>query len=148
MASETWNQVAVPILEYVVEHRGGRPPIKVADVGGAIGASDDEVVTEVERLIESGFLVGELVKYLGPSGHWMLYPIDLSERGLCAVGVWPSDDPIDALNEVVGRLIDQAHEPVERSNLEKFRAAALSLGRETFVAVVASLAGKGVTGLP
>ena len=65
MVDGTWDQAAMPILQYVVECGAVGEVMKVRDMADVLGLAPEDIVTEVERLIRAGFLVGTVQKSLG-----------------------------------------------------------------------------------
>lgn len=57
-----------------------------------------------------------------------LIGVRLTERGRRAVGVWPAEDPGDALLELLAARVAAASSPEERSRLERLFDAAKGLG--------------------
>lgn len=146
MADDRWYRVAVPILEYVADHGGPLELLNVAMIADAIGVDRFEVAAELERLGNAGYLAGHLKKLMSggdPSG-WFLEDSSLGERGLRAVGAWPSDDPYNALIELLDRQIAATPDPAEKSRLAALKSSAAEVGKATIVGILTQLATGGI----
>lgn len=119
----------------------------MAELAEATGLRPELVTPEVERLISSGHLAGELRKYLSSdltSGR--LVPPQLGERGARAVGAWPAEDPYENLLALLQRRISEEPDEERKSKLRQFRDGVQDVGKSVAGDVLAALIKAG-TGL-
>lgn len=141
MAENTWEAVALPLLEYVAEHGGQFAVLSVGDIADGIGIDPEVAARELDRLSSAGFLAGGVEKFLGGDVRpWHLEPSDLGERGLRAVRSWPSEDPYEALIEALDKRITTAPDSQTRTRLQALKSAAGDVGKATLSALLAELA--------
>lgn len=145
MAEDRWYSVAVPILQYMHETAGPQTLIPIWQVTDATGIDVNEVSVELDRLIAAGYLVGPLTKLMagGEPSNWFIAN-GLGERGLREVGAWPSNDPYEALVELLDHRIATTSDPAERSRLAAFKSCAAEVGKGTIVAILTQLATGGL----
>ena len=116
MADDTWYSVAVPILEYVHDHGGPMKFLEIVNIAQGTALDASVVGPEVDNLVHTGYLRGELHRYLGQGEDGgTLVGCSLGERGLRTIGAWPSDDPYEALLELLDRQIAASPDPAEKS---------------------------------
>ena len=143
---DTWTSVALPLLHWISEHEG-EAVISLETLSVELGAEDTAIANEAERLIDAGYVDGQLRKYLGSGvGHWNLYPYRLAERGARAVGMWPSGDAGDVLLEVLKRAEADETDPERKNRLGRAVEAIGGLARDIVVELGVSVA-KGAAGL-
>lgn len=109
------------------------------------GLSTAELGRTIRRLITSGYLSGHDQSTFGNSG--MFIGVRLEERGLRAVGEWPSEDRYDVLLQIIERHIETAATPAERTKYEQLRDGVIGVGRDVLTSVLSALA-RQAGGLP
>jgi hypothetical protein len=142
VAEDRWYSVALPILDCVHDAGGKTGFLSVGAIAAATGIPPNDVVDEVERLCAAGYLTGPLQK-LGSGGdvrQWFLENSLLRERGMRVVGAWPSDDPYEALVEILDRLIAATSDPEKRSKLTKLRGSIADVGKATIAGLLVEFA--------
>ncbi|HEX2273696.1 MAG TPA: hypothetical protein VHG90_07480 [Acidimicrobiales bacterium] len=128
MAEDRWYSRALPILEAVatVEGTDEAKILPMAALGHRIDETPDGVLVEVERLLESGYLAGELKRPF--AGDDYLQFARLGAAGARAVGAWPSTDPYEALLVLLERRVAEAPDEETRSKWRRVRDTIRSLG--------------------
>jgi hypothetical protein len=91
--------------------------------------------------LRRGYLTGPLHKLLsgGDTRSWFLENSHLGERGLRTVGAWPSDDPYEALVEILQRQIEETSDPEKKTRLQAFRSSLADVGRATVAGLLVEL---------
>ena len=122
MLMDRWYRVAIPILEYVHENSDPEDSLYVGQIAAGTGLGPEDVRIELESLFDAGYLVGDFRRYIGGSpSSWNISGCSLSERGLRAVDAWPSDNPYDALIQMIERqteLIERLTQVVIQRQME------------------------------
>jgi hypothetical protein len=144
MTEETWERVALPLLRQIADaEQQHLPGLDMDAVARELGLPAHEVKAELDRLIEAGFVADKVAKHLGGSVH--LASPRLSEKGARAVGMWPSNDPYDALLALLDRrLLDDSLGDEERTKLQRVRATLTDVGKSTVAGVLAALVKSGI----
>jgi hypothetical protein len=62
----------------------------------------------------------------------------LTERGRRVVGIWPSEDSVDALVDALDRAADEADDPEEESKLRKLATGFRNVSKKISTAVIAA----------
>jgi hypothetical protein len=143
MAEDQWYSVAVPILEYV--HARGEPfwLMSVGEIALETGLDPNVVAVELERLQEAGYVTGPLIKVTSSGDDlsgWFLRNSSLSERGMRALGAWPSDDPYDALVALLERHIATTSDEAKKSKLRALQSSVAEVGKATVAGLLVELA--------
>lgn len=128
----TWETRELPILVAIgqAEEAGGN--INAAAQGALSDLADQVYVKTIDRLRDAGYITTFGVEeYPMPAG--------LTERGLRAVGTWPSEDVFRELVKVIEANIDTAPTPQERKKLEGLRDALVAVGTATGTQVLSTL---------
>jgi hypothetical protein len=124
MASDTWNSVAVPLLEHFAEREAkyaqSTRATDTLDIAQATGLELAAVELELKRLFDGGYLAGQFEGGSGADSGFVLVPT-LTERGARAAGKWPSEDPAEALIAIVDRRLREAQSPEERTAWQKIK---------------------------
>jgi hypothetical protein len=136
MAEDTWYQLALPVLEYL-SHREPFTFPNVGEMADALGADPNAVVVEIDRLAEAGYIRGGVRKMAtgGDPRPWMFHQPELAERGARAVGMWPAEDPYDALLALVERRISEEADEERRSKLRRLAGSLADLGKSVGTAI-------------
>jgi hypothetical protein len=137
--TERWEMLSLPILEWVAEREPINDAIDLAEISSATGYDDRQVRLEIRRLREGSYLDGQ-----SAWGGGLLRP-RLLERGLRAVGEWPSDDPYAELLATIDERI-AATSGEERSRLTRLRNALVDVGQDVGKSVLVAMI-KGQLGL-
>ncbi len=143
MTSETWYSRALPILGAVrdVEATDDSYVFQIGDLADRTGLDPRQVVVEVERLIEGGYLSGKLGGPMsgGDVRPWHVSNARLAPAGARVVGLWPSSDPYEALLALLERRLAEAPDEDTRSRLRKVRDTITGLGRDVGSNLLANL---------
>lgn len=141
MAEDRWYRVAVPILEFVHENGDKMRFLNMGAIAAGTGLEPNEVTDEVERLCAAGYLTGPLHE-MGTGGDvrpWFLENSHLGERRLREIGAWPSDDPYDALLELIERQIAATPDEATKSKLAGLRGSVADVGKATVAGILVQL---------
>ncbi len=134
MTSDSWYSRALPILEAVRDVEGSEESslLMIGALADRTGLDPRHVAVEVERLIEGGYLSG---KTGGPilagdsrAGH--VSRARLAPAGARVVGLWPSDDPYEALLALLERRVAEAPDEETRSRWRRARDTVIGLGKD------------------
>jgi hypothetical protein len=140
VATDTWNIVALPILEYVAElELEGPVDTNSTALAAALSVSHGSVLVEMRRLIDDGFVAAEQPGGSLGSNEEDYFELRLAERGARVVGRWPADDPFDSLLALLDRrLADPAIDVETKSKLRKLRSTLGEIGKTTAGAVLSA----------
>jgi DNA-binding IclR family transcriptional regulator len=150
MAEDTWDAIAVPILEIVARVEGRTQRLTVGDLCEELGLPEsdaDRVVIEVSRLLDGDFIGGTWRRPLAPpTGSWIAGPF-LTERGARTVGRWPSEDLYEGLLQQLNRASEETTDPERKALLKKVAGTVGEVGQGVLTNVLASFV-KATAGLP
>jgi|GEM_PF-5065480 hypothetical protein len=152
MASDTWDTLAIPILEAIAEVEGSNDPsIEVEGLCSLLGrdwpAEGRRVSVELRRLIDAGYIAGKLEgTFAGPAHDFLINP-HLSDRGARAVGRWPSTDPYEALLQYLERAAQETDDPDRKAALKKVAGTVGEVGQGVLTNVLAAVV-RASAGLP
>lgn len=139
MAEDRWFRVAVRVMEFVDEHRGRQ--LSIGEIAYALELDPWEVMTELDTLCAENFVRGEIVRAPGDDpGGSALFGSALSEKGLRQIGVWPSDDPYEALLQVIDRQIEVTEDSGQRSKLQRLKSTVADVGKAAVAGLLAEFA--------
>jgi hypothetical protein len=142
VVEDRWYRYALPLLEYV--HKEGRFGVlmPIGGIADALQFDSGDVAAELDRLCRSGYIAGEVHRTMtgGDPRPWFLQGCALAGRGLRSVGAWPSEDPYDALLQLLDRKIEETDEPGPRSKLKALKCSASDVGRATVAGLLVELA--------
>lgn len=149
MSEETvdlWEERAAPILRYIAAHETDQDFITIGEVAVSLGLDGHAVVVEVERLIDAGYIPGELRKMMtgGDPTTWFLTESRLTERGARAVSIWPR---AEHLIETLEARAEIEPDPVRKQALRDLVKTAKVVGAPVLAEVLATAA-KRVLNLP
>jgi hypothetical protein len=129
MAEDTWNPVALPILNAIaqIEHEDV-DIISVSALAERANVDPGDAEAELELLMDGGFVRGH---FLGGAGADRDYcDPGLAVPGARAVRRWPPEDVYDALVQILDQGIsDEAIDPATRTKLQRFRDSLLQIGQ-------------------
>ena len=122
-----WDAIDFPVLIATAEaFDDGVAPILQDGQITVDGLSEADVTGALIRLIErGGYIDGEVSRTLG--GGSFVVMRGLSERGLRATGVWPTDDR--AVESVVAALESAAERETDPAKKSKIVSAARAVGQ-------------------
>lgn len=150
MVHDTWYTRALPILEAISKIEVETSLVQLGDLARETGCTAEEVDIELERLLRAGYAGGTISRTMtgGRAEPWSYVNPILEERGARAIGQWPSDDPYDALIELLDRRInDDATDAETRTKLQRLRGTLVDVGKGVAGGVLGSLIRAGL-GLP
>jgi hypothetical protein len=141
-----WESRALPILKYIAAHETDMGFITIAELASATGIEGHAMVIEVERLIESGYVPGDLQKMMtgGDPSSWFLTKSRLTERGARAVSLWPT---AEKLVETLEARAQAEADPVRKKALTELLETARQVGVPVLAEILAAAA-KRTLGLP
>lgn len=113
--------------------------VSLGELAEETGITVDVIDPEVTRLLESGFLRGECRRVMGPADHWCVLNPVLTEKGARAIGMWPSEDPYEALVALLESRIREETDEDQRSRLRKLRDSLREVGKGVAVGVLTEL---------
>lgn len=143
--TDLWTTRDLPILRHVA-HRievDDADEVRPEAVATALDVDKDRTLRSLITLQESGFIAGIRADTLG--GKYIMVT-DLTERGRRAVGIWPSDEGVDALVQALRQAAEATSDPEERNALRKAAAAVLGVGRDVMTDVLGAVIAKSMTG--
>lgn len=138
---DLWESRALPILRYVGAHETSMGFISVGEIAKETGIDVHAVAVELERLIDAGYIPGQLQK-MGAGGDpspWFLTESRLSERGARAVSVWPR---AEILLKTIEERAQLEPDPVRRRSLLMLAAAVKEIGVTMLTDLMTSAAKK------
>jgi DNA-binding PadR family transcriptional regulator len=145
MPEPTWTKVEAPILEAIADFkpRLGKPGAFSIDIAEATGLEYGAITTALDRLEAAHYVTGSrLVK--GAEVEYV--SLHLTERGLRASGVWPSDDPFEDLVRVLNDQINREPDQERAGRLRRLLSAVMDAGRDIGVGVLTEFATRGALG--
>ncbi len=118
--TDTWYDVALPILRYVNDLDPNAKVTTAARISAKTGIDSTLISRDLQSL--AGEYIGGNVGTYRAEG---LYIADayLTSRGAHQVGRWPSDDPFEALVALLEKQIAETTDPDKASAFKKFLAA-------------------------
>jgi DNA-binding transcriptional MocR family regulator len=145
MPEPTWTNVEAPILAAIADRtpKPGKMGPSLDDVALATGLDPETVTVALDRLKDAGYVTGLIhLRAKGPA----IVNLQLTERGLRAAGVWPSDDPFEDLVRVLNDQINREPDQERASRLRRLLSAVVDAGRDVGVGVLTELATRGALG--
>lgn len=139
-----WEDRELPILQVVHENEE-HPERRNLDVGGLanqLAWERDRTLIGVRRLVGNDYVTAIDGGTMG-GDDWAR--LRLTEKGLRAVGDWPSE--VDLLTALVAAMSDVADEVDDEDQGNRLRKGALALGgvmKDVGVQVAANLASQGI----
>lgn len=128
MTENLWESRALPILRLIakVESTPGAV-LTVGDISESTDISPQFVVPEVRRLIDEGYIPGELKPLFsgGDVRPWYLTEARLTGKGARAVEIWPGVDDVLA---VLSRLAETETDPEKRSKFQRLASTVKDVG--------------------
>ena len=137
--ADLWEERALPILRHIAAHETDQAVINIGNLSAALGLDGHAVVVEVERLIDAGYIPGELQKMMtgGDPSSWFLTKSRLTERGARAVSIWPrAEQFIESLEARAETELD----PVRKEALSNLLKMAKTVGVPVLSEVLATAA--------
>jgi hypothetical protein len=142
-SDDAWYSRALPILEAVRDIEGSDESyvFQIGALADRTGLDPRHVVVEVERLIEGGYLSGKLAKMMtgGDVRPWHVNNARLAPAGARVVGLWPSNDPYEALLAVLERRVTEAPDEETQSRWRKVRDTIAGLGKDVGTNLIAGV---------
>jgi hypothetical protein len=100
----------------------------------------DPVAVELKRLVHGGYVGDQLRSNPGASaGSAELDRPMLYEPGARAVGLWPSDDPYEALLALIERQLAEEGDTETKTKLRKLRETLAEVGKGTASGLLVAL---------
>ena len=144
--TDLWEERALPILRYIAAHETDMGFIEIGELADATGIDGHSVVVEVERLIEAGYIPGDLTKMMtgGDPSSWFLTKSRLTERGARAVSLWPR---AEQFVQVIEARAESEADPVRKKALRSLLETVKEVGVPVLSEIL-SAAAKRTLGLP
>ncbi len=139
---DRWLPVAIPILRPRVAEleRDTSTVIELGTFAERYGlVADDALVTEIERLMSAGYIEGNMMPTFGHVRDTAMASFRLLERSARTVGVWPPDDPYEALLRVIEIRIGEEIDEDARSKLRKVRDTVIDVNKDVGTSVMSGL---------
>lgn len=129
----------MPILRYIAAHETDQGFINIGDLAAVVGVDGHAVVVEVERLIDAGYIPGQLQKMMtgGDPSTWFLTESRLTERGARAVSIWPK---AEQFIESLEARAESEPDPVRKEALGNLLKTARAVGVPVLSEVLATAA--------
>lgn len=134
---ETWNRRDLPVLVEVAQRLdAGEPMIRAREIAKAMTWEIRDVIAAMRALCPAyidgrPFNTMQGVIDFGATG--------LTERGRRTVGLWPSTEGVDALEELLKQAADATDDADEKTLLRRAAGAVSSVSRDIMVDVVAAV---------
>jgi hypothetical protein len=146
MSSDLWQTRAVPILQFIASHETELRTLTVGQISEGTGIDPKLVVPELERLIDGGYIPGELKKLMsgGDVRPWRLSSPRLTDIGAQALRMWPTAEHV---LDVLATRAEEEPDPEKKSKLRALAEALRSVGTDVLGEVLAAAA-KQAAGLP
>ena len=124
MTAETWESVAVPLLEHFAEREDeyaySSSAIGTRTIAAAAGVDVVAAELELTRLFAAGYIAGRFESEGQAGASWMIRPT-LTAKGARAARKWPTDEPAEALLTIIDRRLQEASTPEERGFWQKIK---------------------------
>jgi hypothetical protein len=124
MATETWNRIAVPLLEHFANHEvefaSRNDAIELRGIAEAEDLDVEAAEVELDRLFKNGYLEGGFHPEFPPGSSWMIRP-KLTVKGARAAGIWPPDEAAEAFQAIIDRRLAEAETPEDRRFWRKIK---------------------------
>jgi hypothetical protein len=136
---EKWESRAVPIMKAIAERESAADLVMIPDIAQEAALDPEAVLVELSRLVNAGYVDGEVqIAGGGAENAHLLNPV-LSERGARAVGLWPSDDPYEALMALIEKQLAEEADTETKTKLQKLREALSEIGKGTASGLLVAL---------
>jgi hypothetical protein len=148
VADDEWYDLAEPLLEYIHANAPKMGSMNVGAIADALQRDPQAVAKQIDKLHGAQFLTGGVYWPGGrdPRQATVNSP-GLAERGLRVVGAWPTDDPYEALIELLDRQIESASDDQTKTKLATLKDTLATVGKSTVASLLVALASGGVHGL-
>jgi hypothetical protein len=138
---DTWHSRDLPFLRALVDQLELTPhtPISAADVGVQLGMDDNDVTRALRNLTRGEYVTTRPYPRRMSDGPTDA-PLDVTEKALYVVGVWPS--PEAAADRLVAALAALAKDGPDEPTRTRARSALEQVGgfgRDTLAAIAATV---------
>lgn len=125
--ADLWEERALPILRYIAAHETSMGFISIGELSSALGIDGHALAVELERLIDAGYIPGELQAMAtgGDPNPWFLTKSRLTERGARAVSLWPR---AEQFVRVIEARADAEADPVRKKALQSLLETLKEIG--------------------
>jgi DNA-binding transcriptional ArsR family regulator len=137
--NETWDSRAAPIMRALGEREGIGTGFGIRDLAASLGLDPDAVAIELRRLLDAGYVSATIAQPMGPLANGTVMSPRLSERGARAVGMWPSDDPYEALVALIETQLAKEGDTETKTKLRKLREVLGDVGKGTASGLLVAL---------
>ena len=110
----------------------------IPELAEAAGLDAEVVLVELSRLIQAGY-VDAHIEVMGAAENSHVMNAHLSERGARAVGLWPSDDPYEALVALIEKQLAEEGDTETKTKLRKLRETLAEVGKGTASGLLVAL---------
>jgi DNA-binding transcriptional ArsR family regulator len=134
---DLWTLRELPVLDAIAQGEAeGVDMVNFQDLVTVLKMDPQAVARSLEALVDAGYVT--LVDCSSMVGFDAL-DIRLMERGRRATGQWPSDDPFDALVQVIeARSVDSGTDELTRTKLRGLLDDLQDVGKATATAVLSA----------
>ena len=135
---DTWATRDFPVLVAIASALDRAPgrPVKVSSLVGLPPQLSPNDVIAAAVALDGVFVEGKSVLR---GGQGLYTAMRLTERGRRAVGLWPEDDPLEALITALQEAAQQAHDPQDRSRLQNIAKSITEVSSEVMAGVVTAV---------
>lgn len=147
---DTWHSRDLPFLRALVDQLELTPhtPVSAADIGIALSMDDNDVTRALRNLTRGEYVTPRPYPRRisdGPNDA----PLDVTEKALYAVGVWPSPETAaDRLVAALAALADDGPDEPTRTRARIALEQVGSFGRDTLAAIAATVITGQLPGTP
>lgn len=136
---DQWHTRDLPVLATAARFGGRDIDLTIGDlVRIELDLSEEEVLDAFRALDDAGYLEAVIGgATLGSSGG--VFAVHLRERGRRALGIWPSEEGVDALIEALEQAADATADPEEKTLLRRAGGQIGMVSRDIMVDVVAAV---------
>jgi hypothetical protein len=138
--ADLWNDRSLPILRELVICDDTDEQLDLKATGEELSCTANQIGNEIERLQRAGYIDAEIYRAMSDDAV-AVTGTRVLERGLRELDLWPSNEPYDALIEVIDeRLRDLPEASEETTKLKALRAAVVDVGKGAATGVLVALA--------
>jgi hypothetical protein len=137
MVKSTWERDA-QVMEAIRSFERDRPDERTGQRLSKLTDLDQGEIDEILVSLADADYVHARDEPSAAELHWW-WDIRLRERGRRAVGQWPSEDPAQALIQLLEERVALTEDPVERSRLEKVLGTVRDVGTSVLSGVLRDL---------
>jgi hypothetical protein len=135
---DTWESVALPLMNAIAECESAGSLAMVGALAQSASLDSEATLVELVRLVDAHYVTGD-VQIMGEADNSHIVNPMLSERGARAVGLWPPDDPYEALMALIEKQLVEENDEEAKTKLRKLRDALGEIGKGTVSGLLVAL---------